>query len=74
MGQSSSTGRDKNFLFSTSSEQALEAHPVSNLIDTDSSSPGVKRPECEADHSPPSSAEVKNTGIYTSIPPYVFMV
>jgi hypothetical protein len=26
-----------------------------------------------ADHSPPSSAEVKNTWIYTSTPPYVFM-
>jgi hypothetical protein len=24
-------------------------------------------------HSPPASAEVKNTWIYTSTPPYVFM-
>jgi hypothetical protein len=30
---------------------------------------GVKRPECEADHSPPSSAEVKNVRSYTSTPP-----
>jgi len=29
-------------------------------------SPGVKRPGREADHSPPSSAEVKNAWIYTS--------
>jgi len=29
---------------------------------------GVKRPECEADHSPPSSAEVKNTWGYTATP------
>jgi hypothetical protein len=29
---------------------------------------GVKRPEREADHSPPSSAEVKNAWIYTSTP------
>jgi hypothetical protein len=36
-------------------------------------SPGVKRPECEADHSPLTSAEVKNARICTSIPPYVFM-
>jgi hypothetical protein len=30
---------------------------------------GVKRPGREADHSPPSSAEVKNAWSYTSIPP-----
>jgi hypothetical protein len=27
----------------------------------------------EADHSPPTSAEVKNTWIYTSTPQHVFM-
>jgi hypothetical protein len=30
-------------------------------------------PGREADHSPPSSAEVKNAWSYTSTPPYVFM-
>jgi hypothetical protein len=35
--------------------------------------PGVKRPGREADHSPPS-AEVKKMWIYTSTPPYAFMV
>jgi hypothetical protein len=30
---------------------------------------GVKRPGRDADHSPPSSAEVKNTWSYTSTPP-----
>jgi hypothetical protein len=30
---------------------------------------GVKRPGPEADHSPPSSAEVKNKWSYTSTPP-----
>jgi hypothetical protein len=34
---------------------------------------GTKRPGCEADHSPPSSAEVKNAWSYTSIPQYTFM-
>jgi hypothetical protein len=34
---------------------------------------GVKRPRLEADHSPPSSAEVKEMWIYTSTPPYAFM-
>jgi hypothetical protein len=35
--------------------------------------PGVKRPGREADHSPPSSAEVKNAWSYTSTLPFVFM-
>jgi len=35
-------------------------------------SPEVKRPGREADHSPPSDAEV-NAWSYTSTPPYVFM-
>jgi hypothetical protein len=35
---------------------------------------GVKRPGREADHSPATSAKVKNTWIYTSTPLYVFMV
>jgi hypothetical protein len=34
---------------------------------------GVKRPEREADHSPPSSAEVKNSWSYTATAQYVFM-
>jgi hypothetical protein len=33
---------------------------------------GVKRPEREADHRPPSSAEVKNAWSYTSTPPIHF--
>jgi hypothetical protein len=36
-------------------------------------SPGVKRPGREAEHLPVSSAEVKKTWIYTSIPLYAFM-
>jgi hypothetical protein len=35
-------------------------------------SPGIKRPGREADHSPPTSANVKNTWIHTSTPPYAF--
>jgi hypothetical protein len=34
---------------------------------------GIRRPGCEAEHSPPSSAEVKNACSYTSTPQYVFM-
>jgi len=38
-------------------------------VGTRSSSPGVKRPECKVNHSPPSSAQVKNAWSYTSTPP-----
>jgi hypothetical protein len=37
------------------------AYPASYPIGTRGSFPGVKQPGREADHSPPSSAEVKNT-------------
>jgi hypothetical protein len=36
-------------------------------------SPVVKRPGRKADHSPPSSAEIKNAWSYISTPPYVFL-
>jgi hypothetical protein len=45
------------------------AHPDSHLMGTKTLSPGH-----EADHSPSSSAEVKNAWSYTSTPPYTFMV
>jgi len=35
--------------------------------------PGVKRLGREADHSHPSSTEIKNEWNYNSTPPYVFM-
>jgi len=34
---------------------------------------GLERPGREADHSPPSRAEIKNACSYTSTPQYVFM-
>jgi hypothetical protein len=48
-------------------------HPTSYTMGTGSSFPGVKRPGREADHSPPTSAEVNKMWIYTSTPPYAFM-
>jgi hypothetical protein len=48
-------------------------HPASYPMGTGTLSLGVKRPGCEADHSLPSSAEVKNAWSYTSTPQYVFM-
>jgi hypothetical protein len=48
-------------------------HPTSYTMGTGGSFPAVKRPGREADHSPPTSAEVKKMWIYTSTPPYAFM-
>jgi hypothetical protein len=48
-------------------------HPTSNKMGTRSSFTGVKRQGREADHSPPTSAEVKKMWIYTFTSPYVFM-
>jgi hypothetical protein len=45
------------------------AHPASYPMGTVGSFPGVKRPGREADHSSPSSAEVKNAWSYTSTAP-----
>jgi hypothetical protein len=49
------------FLFTTAStvQNGSGAHPASYLMGTRGSFPGVKRPGREADHSPPSIAEVK---------------
>jgi hypothetical protein len=49
------------------------AHPASCKIGKGALSQGVKRPGREADHSSPTSAEVKKMWIYTSTPPYAFM-
>jgi hypothetical protein len=50
-----------------------EVHPTSYKMGTGGSFSGVKRQGREADHSPPTSAEVKKMWIYTSTPPYVYM-
>jgi hypothetical protein len=48
-------------------------HPTSYKMGTGGSFSGIKRQGREADHSPPTSAEVKKMWMYTSIPSYVFM-
>jgi hypothetical protein len=72
-GRNSSPGGGKNFHFSMLSRQALG--PIQPPIQwvPRSLSPGVKRSGREADHSPPTSAEVKKTWVYTPTPLYVFM-
>jgi hypothetical protein len=63
------TGKGKEiFLFSTASRQALgrtqlPIHRVSEDV-----SPGVKRPEREADHLPTSSVKVMNVGALPPLP------
>jgi hypothetical protein len=49
-------------------------HPASYPMGTGDSFPGAKWKEREVDHSPSTIAEVKRTWLYTSTPPYVFMV
>jgi hypothetical protein len=44
------------------------AHPASYPMGTGVITPGIYRQGREVDHSPPSSAEVKNAWLYTSIP------
>jgi hypothetical protein len=62
------------FLFTTASRTALgPTQPPIQWV-PGVLSVGVKRPGREADHSPPSSAEVKNAWRYTSTPQYVFMM
>jgi hypothetical protein len=72
-GRSSSPGRVKNFLFSTSSRPALGPTllPTEWVLGVLSS--WVKQPGAEADHSPPTSAKVKKMWMYISSTPYVFM-
>jgi hypothetical protein len=61
------------FLFTTVSRTALEPTQPPIPWVPGALSLGVKRPGREADHSPPSSAEVKNAWSCTSTPQYVFM-
>jgi hypothetical protein len=72
-GRSSSPSSGKIFLLSTSSRPVLGPTQLPIQWVPRALSPGVKWPGREADHSAPTSAEVKTTWIYTSTPPYVFM-
>jgi hypothetical protein len=71
-GRSSSARRVKNFHFSKSSRPSLGSTQPPIQWVPGAISPGLKRQGREADHSSPTSAEVKKMWIYTSIPPYAF--
>jgi hypothetical protein len=66
-GRSSVPATIKNFLFASSSPALGSTQPPIQWV------PGVKRPGREANHSPPTSAEVNKILNYTSTPPYAFM-
>jgi hypothetical protein len=61
------------FLFNAASRTALGPTQPPILRPPEALSLEVRRTEREADHSPPSSAEVKNAWCYTSTHQYVFM-
>jgi hypothetical protein len=68
-GQSSSPGRAKNFLISTSTRKALEpTRPPIQWV-PGALSLGVKQQGHEADRKPSASTKVKKMWIYTSTPP-----
>jgi hypothetical protein len=58
----------KIFLFYTASSPALGPTQPHIQSERGAISPGAKRPGREADHSPPSSAEVKNGGAIPPLP------
>jgi hypothetical protein len=62
-GQGLIPGMLKDFSLLHSVQTGSEAHPMS----IGAFSPAVKWPGCEADHSPPSSAEIKNGGAVSSV-------
>jgi hypothetical protein len=72
IGGSSPAGAG-NFSLQNRVQTGSGAHTASYPMGTRGSFPVVERPGREADHSPPSSAEVKNARSYTSIPQHVFM-
>jgi hypothetical protein len=49
-------------------ETGSRTHPASYPVGTGADFPEIKRPGREADHSPPSSAEVKNGGAIPPLP------
>jgi hypothetical protein len=64
----SPAGEVKGIFFTTASRPTLR--PTQTPIQW---APGVKRPECETDHSPPTSAKFRNTWSYSSSHQHDFM-
>jgi hypothetical protein len=62
------SGRGKAFLFSITSRKSLRPTKPPIQWAQGVLSPGVKRQEREAEHSPPSNAEIKNGGAIPPLP------
>jgi hypothetical protein len=73
MSRGSSPGRGREFFFSPRPVRLWGPPTLLSNGGTRGSFPGVKWPEREADHSPPSNTEVKNAWSYTSTPQYASM-
>jgi hypothetical protein len=58
-----------NFSLHHRDQNGCGAYPASYPVGTGTLSLGIKRPGREADHSPPSGAEIKNAWSYTFTPP-----
>jgi hypothetical protein len=71
--QCSIPGRSTGFFLQHHVQTCSGAHPASYPTGTGALSVGAKRLGCEADHTPPSSAEVKNAWSKVSIRPYVLI-
>jgi hypothetical protein len=71
-GSDSSLGRFKKRLLTSPRPVLGPTQPLIQWVEG-ALSAGIKWPGCEADHSPPSSAEVKKPWMCTSTLPYVFM-
>jgi hypothetical protein len=65
-GFDSRQGKEFSLLYSV--QTGSWTHPASYPMGTGGSLPGVKRPKSEADHSPPSSAEVMSGGAIHPLP------
>jgi hypothetical protein len=72
-GRVSIPGRGKIFLSTIGSRPALGPTQSHIQWELGALSAEVKRPGCEADHSPQCSVEVKSSGAEPPLPPCVFM-
>jgi hypothetical protein len=64
----------RKLLFSTMSRQALGSTQPHIQCKRGTFSLKIKWLGCEANHSPPSTADIKNAWIYSSTPPNTFMM
>jgi hypothetical protein len=67
-GRRSTSGRHKKFFSTSQRPDRIWCPPSLLFLVTKGYLPGAKWPGCEAEHSPPSNVEVKNSGLYFHSP------